>query len=78
MVQWLGLCAFTAGGVASMPDQGIKIHFMVWPNQQIFKNLTQLKKKNVTETPYCMTFISFFPFLCVFKKSCENFISKCY
>ena len=82
MVQWFrALCALTAGAVASMPDQGIKIRCVSWCGQinKYLKTSLDLKKKNVKknviETPYCMT--SFFHF-CVFKKSCENFISMYY
>ena len=32
MVQWLGPCAFTAGGLSSIPDQGTKIHKLLFPS----------------------------------------------
>ena len=30
MIQWLGLCAFTAEGAGSIPGQGTKILQAVW------------------------------------------------
>ena len=34
MVQWLGLCAFTAEGVGSIPSQGTKIPQAAWCSQK--------------------------------------------
>ena len=39
VVQWLGLCAFTAEGLGSIPGQGTKIPQATWHSQRI-------KKKN--------------------------------
>ena len=33
MVQWLRLCAFTAGGTVSIPGQGTKVPQAVWGGQ---------------------------------------------
>ena len=34
VVQWLGLCAFTAEGMGSIPGQGTKILQAVWCDQK--------------------------------------------
>ena len=34
MVQWLGLCAFTAVGLDSIPGQGTKIQQAAQPSQK--------------------------------------------
>ena len=52
MVQWLRLCASNAGGVGSIPDQGIKI----LAGQ---KNLKK-KKKKVTLFEFCFTWALYF------------------
>ena len=43
MVQWLGLCAFTAEGLGSVPGWGTKIPQVVWCGQK--KKKKRLKKK---------------------------------
>ena len=35
VVQWLGLCAFTAEGLGSIPDRGTKIPQAAWCSQKI-------------------------------------------
>ena len=59
MVQWLGLCASTAGGTGSIPGRGTKIlnayaMCAVWPKKKkererreryIYKKFTKKKKK---------------------------------
>ena len=37
VVQWLGLCAFTAMGLGSIPGQGMKILQAAWHSQKIKK-----------------------------------------
>ena len=37
VVQWLGLCAATAGVMGSNPGQGTKIPHAVWHGQEIKK-----------------------------------------
>ena len=44
MVQWLGLYAFTAKGLGSIPGWGTKIQQAVWCGQK--------KKKKKTLNPY--------------------------
>ena len=34
VVQWLGLCTFTAGGVGSIPGRGTKILHAVWHSKK--------------------------------------------
>ena len=38
MVQWLGFCASTAGGLGSIPGQGTKIPYVMWHGQKIKQN----------------------------------------
>ena len=44
VVQWLRLCASTAGGAGSIPTQGTKIPHATWHGQKIFKNLIKKRK----------------------------------
>ena len=37
MVQWLGLCTSTAGGIGLIPGQGIKILQVTWYSQKKIK-----------------------------------------
>ena len=34
MVQWLGLCTSTAGGIGLIPGQGVKILQVAWYNKK--------------------------------------------
>ena len=38
VVQWLGLCASTAGGMGAIAGQGTKILHAVWPKKKSFGN----------------------------------------
>ena len=40
MVQWLGLCASTAGNMDSIPSRGTKILHTTWCGQKIIITLT--------------------------------------
>ena len=40
MVQWLGLCASTAGNMDSIPSRGTKILHTTWCGQKIITTLT--------------------------------------
>ena len=46
MVQWLGLCASTAGGMGSVPGQGTKNPQAVWCGQEQKQVKKQKQKKS--------------------------------
>ena len=46
-VQWLRLCAFTAGGVGLIPGQGNKISYATQPKKKKKKNYGVLKSIRV-------------------------------
>ena len=42
MVQWLGLCTSTAGGIGLIPGQGVKILQVAWYNKKKKRQKTHL------------------------------------
>ena len=50
-VQWLGLCASTAGGMGSIPGQGTKIPHAVWHGQKQNQDQKQTKQKYARMDP---------------------------
>ena len=53
VVQWLGLCASTAGGASSIPGQGTKILQTVWCGQK--KEIKLKSVKNNANSIICKT-----------------------
>ena len=54
VVQWLRLCASTAGGTGSIPGQGTKILHAEWHGQKFKKKKERKKeKKNISMSPLC-------------------------
>ena len=49
-IQWLGLCAFNAKGVGSIPGQGTKILHITWHGQENF--FKKKEKKKERNSPY--------------------------
>ena len=50
-IQWLGLCAFNAKGVGSIPGQGTKILHITWHGQEHFFKKKKKRKKE-RNSPY--------------------------